>query len=228
MTATGHSPIEESTTRIWQGPDALQKLNDLGIDLDAVTTCLNAGDLAARQADEFSPVTAEGTERWNHTVQELRRNLAKFGWRVRNPNNSPRIVRPDGRLAMAVVSGNKFTGIPHSSPKNAHSLGRTLDESVLRNRTKEVIGQLVLTPVEDAAIEDAVNSRRIDSTTWILMYFYDPVAGLRAEISLPRYTFEGFISDWTDRIIIPTEAPLDEMLPLSVPLEDVPFDILQA
>lgn len=140
MAETALWPTNDSDRPVWQGADARQRLGELEIDLESILAGLRAGDLAERQTDEFSPVTAAGTERWNHTVQELRRNLAMLGWRVQNPNNSPRIVRPDGELSIAVVSGNANTGNPNREPSNAHALGPTVDESVLRNRAREVVG----------------------------------------------------------------------------------------
>lgn len=228
MAETALWPTNDSDRRIWQGADARQRLNELEIDLDSVLAGLRAGDLAERQTDEFSPVTASGTERWNHTVQELRRNLAMRGWRVQNPNNSPRIVRPDGRLSIAVVSGNANTGNPNREPSNAHALGPTVDESVLRNGTREVIGQFALDGVEDAAVEDAVNRLAFGPTTWILLYADEPGFGVRAELSHPNMTDDSFVSHWQERIIIPTETPPDETLPLETPIEDVPFDIREA
>ncbi|MGO0603681.1 hypothetical protein [Brevibacterium linens] len=228
MAEAGFWPTNDSGRNIWQGADARQRLNELEIDLDSILACLGAGDLADRQTDEFSPVTASGTERWNHTVQELRRSLAAHGWRVQNPNNSPRIVRPDGGLAIAVVSGNHNTGNPNREPSNAHALGPTVDKSVLRNHTREVVGQLALDSVEDAAVEDAVNRLAFDPKTWILLYRADPGTGVRAELSYPNMTDDGFVSRWQERIIIPTETPLDETLPLETPVEDVPFDIREA
>ena len=228
MAETALWPTNDSDRPVWQGADARQRLGELEIDLESILAGLRAGDLAERQTDEFSPVTAAGTERWNHTVQELRRNLAMLGWRVQNPNNSPRIVRPDGELSIAVVSGNANTGNPNREPSNAHALGPTVDESVLRNRTREVVGQFVLDGVEDAAVEDAVNRSALGPTTWILLYAGDAATGVRAELSHPNMTDDSFVSHWQERIIIPTDTPPDETLPLETPIEDVPFDIREA
>lgn len=228
MTRAAFPRDDSSAPRIWQGEDALNRLSGLGIDSEAIFAALHAGDVAARQADEYSPVTASGTERWNHTVQELRRNLAMQGWHVQNPNNSPRIVRPDGELSISVVSGDERTGNPDKEPRNAHPLGQTVDESVFRNRAKEVTGQTVLESVEDDAIEHALRTGHLDASTWILLYFDEPGTGLRAELSYPHATADGYVSAWPERIIIPLEQPMDELLPLETPVEDVEFEIREA
>ncbi|WP_210604296.1 hypothetical protein [Brevibacterium oceani] len=228
MTGTEHSLTGDDPRRVRQGADALQRLSELAINAEAIITALRAGELSARQADEFSPVTAAGTQQWNGTVQELRRNLAIDGWLVRNPNNSPRIVRPDGQLSIAVVSGNLNTGIPFKEPRNAHLLGPTVDASVVSNRLGEVTGQLVFESVEEAAIADAASTPRLDPNTWILLYVDDPVNGVRAELSHPDSTADRFISHWLERIIIPGENTMDETLPIETPVEDVHFDIREA
>ena len=228
MAATGHFSAGSVARRVWQGADALQRLSELDTDVEAITIALRAGELSARQADEFSPVTAAGTQQWNNTVQELRRNLAIDGWLVRNPNNSPRIVRPDGHLSIAVMSGSHNTGIAFKQPRNAHPLGPTVDTAVVRNRFGEVAGQLAFDTVEDAAIADAAAAPRFDAGTWILLYTNDPVTGVRAELSLPDSTGDRFISHWRERIIIPTENTMDETLPIETPVDDVHFDILEA
>jgi hypothetical protein len=228
MATTEHFLTDSDARRVWQGADALQRLSELDIDAEAITTAIRAGELSARQADEFSPVTAAGTQQWNGTVQELRRNLAIDGWLVRNPNNSPRIVRPDGQLSIGVVSGNYNTGVPFKQPRNAHPLGPTVDAAVARNRFGEVAGQLALDSIEDAAIADAASTPRLDPNTWILLYVNDPITGVRAELSHPDSTGDRFISHWRERIIIPMENTMDETLPIETPVEDVHFDIREA
>lgn len=88
--------------------------------------------------------------------------------------------------------------------------------------------EFVLDGVEDAAVEDAVNRSALGPTTWILLYAGDAATGVRAELSHPNMTDDSFVSHWQERIIIPTDTPPDETLPLETPIEDVPFDIREA
>lgn len=74
---------------VHDGDQALRRLEQLGVDIDRLDAALDAGDVAARQATEFSPVMAAGMMRWLITVQVLREGLADDGWAFSEDRNSP-------------------------------------------------------------------------------------------------------------------------------------------
>ena len=207
-----------------QGEDCLRRLRELEIGIDRVQHALRAGDHAARQADEFSPKTAAGLQRWTNTVQELRRGLATGGWECEDPKNSPRMVRADQAVSLAVVTGDKHTGVLAHPPRNAHPLGATLEDSILRNDSRQVVGQQPIKEIDEFAQSVLEES----STTWLLLYRRTAKYGLRAEISLPALTDDHVIAEWKERLILPEEQFVEERTPLDADTDDVYFEINEA
>lgn len=209
---------------VQQGESCLRRLRELGSGIDRVQHALRAGDQAARQADEFSPKTAAGLQRWTNTIQELRRGLATDGWECEDPKNSPRLVRADKAVSLAVVTGDKHTGVPEHFPKNAHPLGSTMVDAIRHNDSKQVAGQQPIEVVDSFA----KGILELNSITWVLLYRRTAKFGLRAEISYPALTRDRVITDWKERLILPEEKFIEENTPLDADTDDVYFEIREA
>lgn len=209
---------------VQQGESCHRRLRELGIDIDRVQHALRAGDQAARQADAYSPKTAAGLQRWTNTVQELRRGLAIDGWECEDPKNSPRLVSADKTVSLAVVTGDKHTGVPERFPKNAHPLGSTMEDAIFLNAPRQVAGQQPIELVD----EFARGVLELNSTTWLLLYRRTAKFGLRAEISHPVLTHDRVITNWKERLILPGEKFIEENPPLDADTDDVYFEIREA
>ena len=207
-----------------QGEDCVRRLKELGISQEKVQLALRAGDQAARQADKFSPKTAAGLQRWTNTVQELRRGLAIDGWECDDPKNSPRIVSADGKVSLAVVTGDSCTGVRDQTPQNAHALGSMMEDSILNSDAKQVVGQQTIDVIDDFATKVLETG----PTTWLLMYKRTAAFGLRAEISRPALVHDRFIHSWKERLIMEEELFFDEDVPLDADTDDVYFEIREA
>lgn len=223
-------PDDGSDDIVRQGEDTLRRLKELEIDVKVVLDALRAGDHAARQADQFSPKTAAGIQRWTNTVQELRRGMATKGWICEDPRNSPRFIRPDHRVSIGIATGDLNTGVPEPihGPSNAHPMGATMEESILRNLSRQVHGQAAIKEIEEFVSQEQARTLQAAPTTWILLYRRTEKYGLRSELSLPRHTVDSYISRWSERLILPEERFIDERVPLDADSEDVYFEIREA
>jgi hypothetical protein len=207
--------------RILEGPEATARLLELGIPPEALDAALDAGDVAARQADEFSPVMAAGMLRWLETVRMLRQRLAAEGWSWSDHQNSPRALSPSGSIAVAALTGTAGTGLRVGRPRASHPRGAVSARAVQLN------GQLGLDlgPELSAGQERA---RKAEPSTYHLLYHRAQDDELRAELSLfDAMTAQGVLINPRERILLPPRrfgAP--EVLPRDAGGSDeVEFDI---
>lgn len=205
---------------VHEGHGAARQLADLGLAVDVLNEALDAGDVAARQANRFSPVTAAGTLRWMETVRMLREGLAIHGWRPNDDRNSPRSIAPSGRLALVAVSGTVGTGQRDGTPRTANPRGKASSRAVQINGQRELNLSTLLADMS------AEKTSGLD--TWFLLYYRASNDELRAELSLPvRISERGVVDSWRERILLTprsfgAEIPLPEDAGGS---DDVDFDI---
>ena len=211
-------PIHQPLVR--EGDAAVRRLLELGIGLDRLDAGLDAGDVAARQADLFSPVTAAGTLRWMETVRMLRQGLAADGWVTNDDRNSPRAINPAGTLAVIPVSGTADTGVADGAPRTANPRGRASSRAV------QINGQLEFSIT--ALLADMAGEKTDAIATWFLLYYRDQNDELRAELSLPvRISEKGVVDAWRERIMLPSRTfGAAQMVPRDAGgSDDVEFDI---
>lgn len=208
-------------TIVYTGVAARARLAELGLVLDVLEAALDSGDVAARQADEFSPVTAAGTYRWMETVHGLREGLASHGWTCSDDRNSPRVIDPTGRVAVLAARGTPDTGLVDGDPKTARPRGGASIRAV------QINGQLAFDVVV-AQLADLAAERARGVNTWFLLYFRSESDELRAEVSLPvRISDTGFVEKWAERILLEPRS-FDAARPLPRDAgggDDVEFDL---
>lgn len=210
-----HEPL------VHRGDAALRRLASLGVGPERLFDALDAGDIAARQADRFSPVTAAGTLRWMETVRMLRQGLAADGWTPNDSRNSPRAIDPDGRYAVVPVSGTADVGLPDGTPKTANPRGSASSRAV------QINGQLEFS-FTAALLADMAAEQTEAVTTWFLLYYRSQVDELRAELSLPvGISDKGVVDAWQERILLPPRTfGAEQGLPRDAGgNDDVDFDI---
>jgi hypothetical protein len=153
---------------------------------------------------------------WGEAVRALRDGLAPDGWVRSNEGNWPRVIHPDGRIALTVATGNEATGRADDSPATRSSKGPSTVAALQVNRLQAWLPGME--PEEpDADDEDK-------PTTWLLLVHYAKDE-IRAELSLPLdVDGEGKVTVWQERILL-RSIPLDpeeiEIVPPSQPDIDV-------
>lgn len=146
------------------------------------------------------PKGFNGTSAWADGSAHLRSVMIAKGWYAEDPNNQPRVVSRDKKLAITVSSGNEYTGIEGRLPETRNIKGSQTASSVTFNSR-----QGILFPVELPEDQMVVPMRPNEQALWMFLYYIDfDNAELRYELSLPTAMAEnGKVIGWSQRIIFP-------------------------
>lgn len=173
-------------------------LSTIGLQLAPIEQAVAEGELQRRMASPFDVPTAGGFNAHTRTVRSLRETYVPRGW-TQNDDGLSTIESPDGRVAIAVTSGDSRTGHADSiTVGTKRARGPATVEAVLEN------GQGRLFDLEPMV-------------TWFLLT-HSRSDGVWAELSLPeKIDDDGHITTWSERIILgrfePTEPTGDISLP---------------
>lgn len=181
------------------------RLAELGLNEQHLRDAVMRGQLAWAACNPFHPRIFPPLVGWAETVAALRENLAANNWEPSDEHNYSVAIDPSGHLAIAVATGNEYTGFVHSSPSTKASKGKHTVSAILVNQA-----QLSLFPTEDAK---APAEEAPERTTWLLLMYRDEQE-IRCELSLPvSIGTDMRVDAWRERIIlgaIPRDAqPLD-------------------
>lgn len=188
---------EHRSPGVLSGDDAVRRLRELGLEPADLEFALDAGEIAARQADRAHPVMASGTYRWIETVAGFRRRLEEKGWELTDPRNSPRATNPETGVAVVPMSGTWQTGLVGvGDPQTARAKGEATARAVQIN--VQLAFDFEVDLADGAAEHDAA------ILTWVLLYYRDEQRNeLRAELSLPVLRSErGTVTTWRERILL--------------------------
>jgi hypothetical protein len=198
-------------------PEVRQRLRELGLELEDLYDSILVGDAAGRGCTVFFPQQAAGFIRWAHSVAELRERLSQAGWTLDDDCNLPRIVSPDGAIAIAVSTGDELTGDLLHAPSTRYRRGPA------SRRAVQINGQLSIFALLPGQTDGPVE--RESRRTYLLLIHIEG-EDIRAELSLPRRIREdGGVADYTERIILPPiergTLPGLRVLPAEPPPVDV-------
>jgi hypothetical protein len=195
--------------------DAVQpRLNELHTSLDegVFKEASDSGYAARLEATPAHAPTAAGSLQWHDTVSALRTLLVQRSWIIVNTRNCPLILSPDKNIMIAIMTGDKDTGMEFGDPRNQGAKGTVLSGAVQKN--------LELFSAKNKAAKNGTQ-------LWVLLYH---VAGaeLRRELSLPSSFNRGKITGWSERILL---GSMDfnrefEAFP-TLPNDDLDFDVIR-
>lgn len=141
-----------------------------------------------------------GTNAWAYGTEALRALFIPKGWAPVDPNNQPRVVSPDGKHAIAVISGDSDTGNPNGEPQTRNKRGSQTLRSVAYNSRQ---GQLF--PASSAVGAGFDPDRAEGQSLWILLFYVDvPAQEVRYELSRPvNFGENEKVDGWEPRFIMP-------------------------
>lgn len=178
---------------------ALGRLTEMGLTPGNVEHAVRFAEAEAATCTPFDPPITPGFMRYARTVRGLREELAPRGWGWDNPSNFCRVIHPSREFAIVAMSGDEATGVVELAPSTKYPRGMATVRAVDANLQLSFdFGDLG--PDEPADEEQLA--------TWILLH-YRTDDEIRVELSLPYAMIGGNISDWQERIIMPS-VPLDE------------------
>ena len=105
---------------VFPPPESLSTLGP-GLTVMVIHDALKAGEANAASCTENDPATLSGILRWARIVRALRELLFKHGWRRSNRHGLPTVVSPDGKVAIAVSTGDEGTGTTADAKTTAAS-----------------------------------------------------------------------------------------------------------
>jgi hypothetical protein len=180
--------------QIFSGPLANARLLSLGIQEPELVMAVRAAELERRSCSSLEPSVSPGIKAWIAGFRTLAEQLVVRGWLKTETKGLPRMLNPDTRTAIAVVSGDEGTGISSASPKSKTPRGA---QSVFLVHSNEIQQSLF----EDRRFRQL--PAEAEQITWWLLIYSDGVGAVRAELSLPVGMGEDRrLTDWSDRIII--------------------------
>lgn len=189
-------------------------LAQLGLTEGVLIEAVRQSHLARSNATANHPPLYASFVAWGEAVRALRDGLAPDGWVRSNEKNWPRVIHPDGHIALTVATANEGTGRADQTPITTSSKGPSTIAALEVNR------QFWLPGLEPAEAEEDDQ----EPTTWLLL-IHHAREEIRCELSLPLdVDGEGRVSVWSERILL-RSLPLDpepiEITPPSLPDIDV-------
>lgn len=199
-------------TAVLDGFDAERRLRELDIKESELRNPLLHGYGYAASCTSHNPLTLPGTMAWGFTIGALRDLLVARGWTIGRFNNFETVIHPTRSHAVAVTSGNSHAGDPTATPRTRYRKGETMQLAVSGNT------QLSFASLSDslAFVPDASDPRGMH--TWLLLHYHDRLAEqIRAELSLPNFMENGWITGWAERIML---DPMDFSTGIAITPDD--------
>lgn len=184
--------MAEPARNFEQPHDRNARLYALGLD-EAIVEAIVLHGLVARQAcSPFSPPSYPGTVQWAETVIGSRQFLVPKNWTPDDSHGFPRVVSPDGKIAIFVATGDERTGIATAEPRTKYSKGPETTAAVAMN--EQLSFQLGGSLAAEAPMQ---------RETWAALLTTNAYE-MRYELSCPKgQDSKGRVVSWSDRIIFP-------------------------
>lgn len=188
--------------------EVIDRLAQLGLTVEVLRDAVAMGEAARNACTANDPTIAPGFFAWARTTRGLRDVLAPGGWRRSRDGGLETVVDPEGKLAIAVATGDDATGRIGVAPKTKSPKGPATAAAIEQN-------QMSLFADPDPVVSLPVPAERV---TWLLLIARG-IDEVRCELSLPEAIGEGGkVEEWSERIILepvrrdgePTVTPADQ------------------
>lgn len=176
--------------------DTFGRLKDMGLSIEILQDAVAMGESARASCTENDPAIVPGLLAWARTVRGLRELLKPEGWCGSRAGGLETVVSPDGKLAIAVATGDESTGFCGSTPKTKYPRGPSTEAAIEQN-------QLPFFEEPEKRVAELTPSDRV---TWLLLISSSPDTNdIRCELSLPNSIGDnGKVEQWSERILLPT------------------------
>lgn len=170
---------------------AVNKLGELDLNAAVLREAILQGLMHRAGCTSNDPVVFPGMLQWGKTHRGLADGLAPHGWRNRRQDGLDTVQRGDGRVAVAVTTGDSATGDINLTPCSKYPRGGAAARTIRQNM-QPLLGYEA-TPVAPEGV------RR---KTWLLLLYSTPEMTL-CELSLPK-SLDRYkrINSWYERIIL--------------------------
>lgn len=179
-----------------QENDVQDRLKEIGLEKDILIDVVRQGHLAYIGCTANHPPLLPGILAWGETVRALREALFSASWSRSDDSNYSLVISPNGEVAIAVATGDEYTGLEYGMPSNKARKGSNTRKAVNYNQYCFEFGSPENLP--DTICSNDQEKR----STWILLVHRDAPREVRCELSLPDSIKEGHIDSWKERIIL--------------------------
>lgn len=177
-------------------------LHVLQVTTEQLHEAIEVGYIHKSTSTDAEPAGAGSYYVWSKGTAQLRYTLAPFGWTWDSIQNFQRTLREDGRVAIALSSGNAATGLADATPHTRNPKGPTMRTVVEQNQQLSLFDPVTLKAVSYEETPEP------ECETWLLLHFQDPhTKEIRVELSLPTEMSGQHISSWRHRILLPSLQP---------------------
>lgn len=192
-------------TSIAPDDDRDDLLRRLQVTVAQLQEAIRVGYLAKSTATAAEPAAAGPSYVYFKGTAQLRYTLAPEGWTFDSIRNFERTLRGDGRVAIALSSGDNATGLAEAIPQTKNPKGPMMRRAVEANHQYVMFEPGTLQPVNyDDELKAAPVDDATDVETWLLLHSQDPdTLVIRAELSLPTEMDDSQITSWKHRILLP-------------------------
>lgn len=202
---------------VWNSEsDTQTRLEQLGLNEDALYEAVKNGCLTRKRFTDNHPRISIGIAIWAEIVARLREILIPLGWEKSDKSNYELVINQSLNIAIAVATGDEFTGSRQATPSNKCPKGTNTIDAVSTNNQIDMFAEYLLAPT--------INKENF--STWILLHYYS-ADEIRLELSLPsEIGADGRIKGWKERIIL-KPISLDDV-PVSFPsveMQDIEIDV---
>lgn len=177
--------------------DVPKRLAELGVDEELLVTAAMQGLAAWAGCTAHHPPLYPGLSAWAETVKALRDQLVLRSWTHSDAGTLSLVINKDDSIAIAVATGNEFTGDEAHEPCTKSGKGPRTEEAV-------VVNQLQLFPEMSSILKPVSFEPARTRKTWWLLVHRDMIAQeLKCELSHPiNMADDGRIDGWAERIIL--------------------------
>lgn len=198
-------------------------LSSLGLPAHILPTVIEQLLRDFRATGPNKPKSAPGTNAWQRGIEVLREETIPLGWTPDEPNNQPRTVSPDKKVAITVSSGDANTGNPNKEPQTRNDKGAQTTKCAHYNSQQ---GELFPSQTNIVSLP-----RKLEETSseelWMLLFYIDvEKREVRYELSRPTSMSEkSKVNGWSHRLIMPPvsyDEPAVRKAPDSPAEVDVP------
>lgn len=163
------------------------RLDEFDLEVEIPKTAVLTGYQQSSSVSDHDPPNLGGFLFWAKTVRSLRDQLVPRHWSASDRRNYATVDHPHKPISIAVAAGDSNTGRSDAHPTTKTEKGPATRQAVNRNQLSF--------EEED---EDFPQARQ----TWMLLHYVDEQADeIRIELSLPAAFVDGYVTEWSERVI---------------------------
>lgn len=155
----------------------INELELMGVPEEALRQAIEASERLRQGMNPNHPPMAHGFIPWSELVCALRDQLLPLGWTKSDEGNLPRVIHPDGKLAIAVLTGDEGTGKNEEELRSKYPRGPRSKSLVDENAQQLELGDM-------GFMMKALPLPESKTLLWYLM-IHRTSSGVWFELSLP-------------------------------------------